>query len=62
MQMHRTRKQTMTTRRHFMNVSTRLAVAVALAGSAGASFGGWAKADKEHFSDGGAFDQIYVRK
>lgn len=35
--MHRTRKQTMTTRRHFMNVSTRLAVAVALAGSAGAA-------------------------
>ncbi|HAU57463.1 MAG TPA: sulfate transporter subunit, partial [Comamonadaceae bacterium] len=27
----------MTTRRHFMNVSTRLAVAVALAGSAGAA-------------------------
>jgi sulfate transport system substrate-binding protein len=25
-------------------------------------FGGWAKADKEHFSDGGSFDQIYVRK
>lgn len=35
--MHRTRKQTMTLRRHFMNVSTRLAVAVALAGSAGAA-------------------------
>ena len=26
------------------------------------AFGGWAKADKEHFSDGGSFDQIYVRK
>ncbi|MCY1167163.1 MAG: sulfate ABC transporter substrate-binding protein [Pseudomonadota bacterium] len=26
------------------------------------SFGGWAKADKEHFADGGSFDQIYVRK
>lgn len=38
MQMHRTRKLTMTTRRHFMNVSTRLAVAVALAGSAGVAF------------------------
>jgi sulfate/thiosulfate-binding protein len=34
MQMHQTRKQTMTPRRHFMNVSTRLALAVALAGSA----------------------------
>ena len=45
-----------------MNVSTRLALAVALAGSAGASFGGWAKADKEQFSDGGSFDQIDVRK
>ena len=22
-------------------------------------FGGWAKAQKEHFSDGGSFDQIY---
>lgn len=111
MQMHRTRKQTMTTRRHFMDVSTHLALAVALAGSAAAalaqtapakppvtllnvsdattrefylaynaaftkygqartgrdvtlkqSHGGWAKADKEHFSDGASFDQIYVRK
>ena len=26
------------------------------------AFGGWAKADKEHFADGGSFDQIYVRK
>ncbi len=26
------------------------------------SFGGWTKADKEHFADGGSFDQIYVRK
>ncbi|WP_332776648.1 sulfate ABC transporter substrate-binding protein [Polaromonas sp.] len=26
------------------------------------SFGGWAKADKAHFADGGSFDQIYVRK
>jgi sulfate/thiosulfate-binding protein len=26
------------------------------------SFGGWAKADKEHFADGGSFDQIYSRK
>ena len=34
MQMHQIRKQTMTPRRHFMNVSTRLALAVALAGSA----------------------------
>ncbi len=25
-------------------------------------FGGWAKAQKEHFSDGGIFDQIYTRK
>ena len=25
-------------------------------------FGGWAKADKEHFADGGSFDQIYTRK
>ena len=25
-------------------------------------FGGWAKAQKEHFSDGGAFDQIYTKK
>lgn len=26
------------------------------------AFGGWAKADKEHFADGGSFDQIYVKK
>lgn len=26
------------------------------------SFGGWDKADKEHFADGGSFDQIYVPK
>ena len=25
-------------------------------------FGGWAKAQKTHFADGGAFDQIYTRK
>ena len=25
-------------------------------------FGGWAKAQKAHFSDGGVFDQIYTRK
>ncbi|MBG9387109.1 sulfate ABC transporter substrate-binding protein [Caenimonas aquaedulcis] len=25
-------------------------------------FGGWSKADKEHFADGGSFDQIYTRK
>ena len=25
-------------------------------------FGGWEKADKEHFADGGSFDQIYTRK
>ncbi|GIM29786.1 sulfate transporter subunit [Clostridium polyendosporum] len=25
-------------------------------------FGGWTKAQKEHFSDGGIFDQIYVKK
>jgi sulfate transport system substrate-binding protein len=25
-------------------------------------FGGWAKADKEHFSDGASFDQIFARK
>lgn len=25
-------------------------------------FGGWAKAQKEHFADGGIFDQIYTRK
>jgi sulfate/thiosulfate transport system substrate-binding protein len=26
------------------------------------AFGGWTKADKEHFGDGGSFDQIYSRK
>ncbi|MDB5945086.1 MAG: sulfate transporter substrate-binding protein [Ramlibacter sp.] len=26
------------------------------------AFGGWGKADKEHFADGGSFDQIYSRK
>ena len=26
------------------------------------TFGGWAKADKEHFADGASFDQIYTRK
>ena len=25
-------------------------------------FGGWAKAQKEHFADGGVFDQIYTKK
>ena len=25
-------------------------------------FGGWSKAQKEHFSDGGVFDQIYSKK
>ena len=25
-------------------------------------FGGWTRADKEHFADGGSFDQIYSRK
>ncbi len=25
-------------------------------------FGGWAKAQKEHFADGGVFDQIYAKK
>ena len=25
-------------------------------------FGGWARADKIHFSDGGSFDEIYVKK
>ncbi|HHX88604.1 MAG TPA: sulfate transporter subunit, partial [Paracoccus sp.] len=25
-------------------------------------FGGWAKAQPEHFGDGGIFDQIYVAK
>ena len=26
------------------------------------AFGGWTKADKEHFADGGSFDQIYAKK
>ena len=26
------------------------------------AFGGWEKADKEHFADGGSFDQIYLKK
>jgi len=26
------------------------------------AFGGWGKADKDHFADGGSFDQIYTRK
>jgi sulfate/thiosulfate transport system substrate-binding protein len=26
------------------------------------AFGGWAKADREHFADGASFDQIYTRK
>jgi sulfate/thiosulfate-binding protein len=26
------------------------------------AFGGWARADKEHFADGASFDQIYLRK
>ncbi len=26
------------------------------------AFGSWAKADKEHFADGGSFDQIYTKK
>jgi sulfate transport system substrate-binding protein len=25
-------------------------------------FGGWAKAQKTHFADGGVFDQIHTRK
>ncbi len=25
-------------------------------------FGGWAKAQKTHFADGGTFDQVYGRK
>lgn len=25
-------------------------------------FGGWAKAQKTHFADGGVFDQIYTRQ
>jgi sulfate/thiosulfate transport system substrate-binding protein len=28
----------------------------------GDAFGGWAKADKDHFADGGSFDQIYTKK
>jgi sulfate/thiosulfate-binding protein len=30
--------------------------------SIGEAFGGWTKADKDHFADGGSFDQIYSRK
>ena len=26
------------------------------------AFGGWERADKEHFADGGSFDQIYTKK
>jgi sulfate transport system substrate-binding protein len=26
------------------------------------AFGGWEKADKEHFADGASFDQIYTKK
>jgi sulfate transport system substrate-binding protein len=26
-----------------------------------ADFGGWAKAHKDHFVDGGSFDRIYAR-
>ena len=26
------------------------------------AFGGWAKVDKDHFADGGSFDQIYLKK
>ena len=26
------------------------------------AFGNWAKADKDHFTDGGSFDQIYIKK
>jgi sulfate/thiosulfate transport system substrate-binding protein len=26
------------------------------------AFGGWEKADKAHFADGGSFDQIYTKK
>jgi sulfate/thiosulfate-binding protein len=26
------------------------------------AFGGWGKADREHFADGGSFDQIYTRR
>jgi sulfate transport system substrate-binding protein len=25
------------------------------------AFGGWAKAQKTHFADGGTFDQIYAK-
>ncbi len=28
----------------------------------GQVFGGWGRAQKEHFADGGVFDQIYARK
>jgi sulfate/thiosulfate transport system substrate-binding protein len=26
------------------------------------AFGGWARADQEHFAEGGSFDQVYTRK
>jgi sulfate transport system substrate-binding protein len=26
------------------------------------AFGGWAQAAKDHFADGGSFDQIYAKK
>jgi sulfate transport system substrate-binding protein len=26
------------------------------------TFGGWQKAQKAHFADGGSFDQIYLKK
>jgi sulfate transport system substrate-binding protein len=26
------------------------------------AFGGWEKADKDHFADGRSFDQIYLKK
>jgi sulfate transport system substrate-binding protein len=26
------------------------------------AFGGWARADKEHFADGASFDQIYMKR
>ena len=26
------------------------------------AFGGWARADREHFADGGSFDQLYTRR
>jgi ABC-type sulfate transport system substrate-binding protein len=61
MQMHLTRKQTMSPPTHFMNVSMRLAVAVALAGSAMAALAHVAAA-KDHFADGAVFDQIYTKK